>query len=94
MLNREQIMREVGSSSYNRAALLGSGPDHTWVRDLVNEIQEHYVGPDAYWHNLSEDAVPGHTRYFGHAWLVPFPPTVVGDPIAFQPAHLKDIYWC
>ncbi|KAI0032741.1 hypothetical protein K488DRAFT_78307 [Vararia minispora EC-137] len=72
-----EILREIGSYAYSRASSLASGPDFEWFRGLVREIQESYVGPDSYWHDPAATVVPGRTRFFGNAWLLPFPPTLV-----------------
>ncbi len=72
-----QIIRDVGSSVYIRAVALTSGPDSDWYSLLENEIQRNYIGPDSFWKNPSEDTVPGCSNYFGNAWWLPFPPTLV-----------------
>ncbi|KAI0322650.1 hypothetical protein OF83DRAFT_1048810 [Amylostereum chailletii] len=72
-----KVLREAGSLTYNRASSLFSGPDYAWFRHILDDIQSHYVGPDCYWRDPSKSAIPGCTRFFGNAWLVPFPPTVV-----------------
>ena len=61
---------------YNKAIKLVAGPDYEWFRRLENMIQMHFVGPDCYW---KPDGAPprGCTRFFGNAWWVPFPPTIV-----------------
>lgn len=60
------------------------GPDSAWFQYLQETIQRHYVGPDCYWKNPAEREVPGCKRYFGNAWFVPFPPTVVSLTTAEQ----------
>ncbi|KAF8898790.1 hypothetical protein BD779DRAFT_1430682 [Infundibulicybe gibba] len=72
-----KILREVGSLSYRRAIALISGPDYVWHQELQHIIQEHFTGPDCYWKNPRIDSVPGCTSFFGNAWWIPFPPTLV-----------------
>ncbi|KAF8078665.1 hypothetical protein FPV67DRAFT_1465988 [Lyophyllum atratum] len=72
-----KILREVGSTTYNKAVALVSGPDHAWYRRLEEEIQKSFVGPDCYWKNPACPSIPGCTKYFGNAWWIPFPPTLV-----------------
>jgi hypothetical protein len=73
-----QILRDVGSSTYTRAVALTSGPDASWYKHLEEEIQKNYIGPDNYWKKPDEEAIPGCSNYFGNAWWIPFPPTLVG----------------
>ncbi|GLB36114.1 hypothetical protein LshimejAT787_0304020 [Lyophyllum shimeji] len=72
-----KILREVGTSSYNKAVALAAGPDHAWYRSCEEEIQKNFIGPDCYWRNPAEPSIPGCTKYFGNAWWIPFPPTLV-----------------
>ncbi|KAF5390251.1 hypothetical protein D9757_002979 [Collybiopsis confluens] len=71
-----KILREVGSFEYRKAAALISGPDSKRYRRMEVEIQKHFVGPDSYWHD-NGDLVPERSGFFGNAWYIPFPPTVV-----------------
>lgn len=72
-----QILREIGISAYTKAAGLLSGPDRDWYRYLESEIQQHYVGPDCYWKSPREPNILRCTNFFGNAWWIPFPPTLV-----------------
>jgi hypothetical protein len=76
-LTHAQILREVGPESYARAIALTTGPDAAWFMPVAREIQRHFVGPDSYWRDPAREGVPGCTGHFGHAWWIPFPPTVV-----------------
>ncbi|PPQ62841.1 hypothetical protein CVT24_000535 [Panaeolus cyanescens] len=71
-----KILREVGAGTYRRANALLSGPDISWYRYLQDEIQKNYTGPDSYWKPLDDNEVNCRT-YFGNAWWIPFPPTLV-----------------
>ena len=78
-----QILREVGSVAYHKAVKLVSGPDYEWFRYMEETIQKHFVGPDCYW--KPHGAKPrGCTKFFGNAWWVPFPPTLVGSLLALS----------
>ncbi|TBU35329.1 hypothetical protein BD311DRAFT_745975 [Dichomitus squalens] len=71
-----KILREVGGLAYTKAVRLISGPDYEWFRYLEETILEHFIGPDCYW--KPKGTLPrGCTRFFGNAWWIPFPPTLV-----------------
>ncbi|KAH9178928.1 hypothetical protein EDB89DRAFT_2172217 [Lactarius sanguifluus] len=72
-----KILREVGIVRYNETIMTSHGPDSTRLSNLVEQIQQHFVGPDSYWKSPSEHLPPGSTRFFGNAWWIPFPPTLV-----------------
>ena len=68
-------------ASYSQGVVMLGGARGTDFRALVDTIQRRFVGPDCYWRDPAEHAVPRCRRYFGNAWFVPFPPTVVrGTP--------------
>ncbi|KAI0361534.1 hypothetical protein OH77DRAFT_1545714 [Trametes cingulata] len=70
------ILREVGSIAYTKAVALASGPDYEWFGHLEETIQRHFIGPDSYW--KPNGVKPRNcTKFFGNAWWVPFPPTLV-----------------
>ncbi|TFK57131.1 hypothetical protein OE88DRAFT_1620976 [Heliocybe sulcata] len=72
-----KILREVGSIAYNKGVALSSGPDHEWFKYLEKEIQERYIGPDSYWRAPGDSLFKDVSKFFGNAWWIPFPPTVV-----------------
>lgn len=72
-----KILREIGTSAYAKAVGLLSGPDSDWYQYLGSEIQKHYVGPDCYWKDPSDPNNAQCTNFFGNAWWIPFPPTLV-----------------
>lgn len=76
-INTLQILRDIGSSSYTRAVALASGPDSDRYQKLKDKIEKHFIGPDSYWKKFDEDAIRGCSSYFGNAWWIPFPPTLV-----------------
>ncbi|PIL31892.1 hypothetical protein GSI_06596 [Ganoderma sinense ZZ0214-1] len=71
-----KILREVGGVAYTKAARLVSGPDYEWFQYLEETILEYFIGPDCYW--KPHGATPRRcTKFFGNAWWIPFPPTLV-----------------
>lgn len=67
----------MGNVAYNQGVAMLSGPDSARFQHLQELIQRHYVGPDCYWRDPEKPHIPGCRRFFGNAWLIPFPPTVV-----------------
>lgn len=67
----------MGLSAYNKGVSLVYGPDYDWFKNLADQIQDHFIGPDCYWKNPIEHPTPGYTKYFGNGWWIPFPPTLV-----------------
>ncbi|KZT72840.1 hypothetical protein DAEQUDRAFT_704553 [Daedalea quercina L-15889] len=76
MVENLKILREVGSISYYKAVALISGPDAPLFRRLEKDIQNHFIGPDCYW-RPPDAPIPKCTHFFGNAWWIPFPPTLV-----------------
>ncbi|KIP11367.1 hypothetical protein PHLGIDRAFT_99506 [Phlebiopsis gigantea 11061_1 CR5-6] len=72
-----KILREVGTACYTQGVVMTSGTGSAHLCHLLDTIQRHYVGPDCYWKNQIEQTSPHCRRFFGNAWLIPFPPTVV-----------------
>ncbi|KAI9462355.1 hypothetical protein BJY52DRAFT_1116426 [Lactarius psammicola] len=74
-----KILREVGTVGYNEAVTTShrDGPDSARLSHLAEQIQQHFVGPDSYWKSPLEPLPPGSTRFFGNAWWIPFPPTLI-----------------
>ncbi|KZT02648.1 uncharacterized protein LAESUDRAFT_729889 [Laetiporus sulphureus 93-53] len=82
-----KILRDVGSMAYYRAVKLVTGPESPQLRQLEAMIQKHFVGPDCYWRPHAEGMVP-YSSFFGTAWWIPFPPTLV---IHYDDGALKTI---
>ena len=72
----------MGPSAYNKATGLIYGPDYKWFKNLEDQIQDRYVGPDCYWKDPTEQPIPGSSKFFGNGWWIPFPPTLV-RPFSF-----------
>lgn len=88
-----KIFKSIGVNDYKcNIARLYAGDDSSqqW-RKVIKRIQLQFTGPDAYWQPLdggahsSVKALQGVSSYFGKAFLVPFPPTLV--MIYDQAAH-------
>lgn len=72
-----KILREVGWPAYITATALHHGPQAPRFRELERIILRQHIGPDAHWCNPAIPPVPGQMSYFGSAWWIPFPPTLV-----------------
>ncbi|KAI0082304.1 hypothetical protein K474DRAFT_1655685 [Panus rudis PR-1116 ss-1] len=86
-----KILREIGSMEYTKGVALMYGPDRLRLQELGEIIQLHFVGPDCYWKNPNSPTIPGCRGYFGHAWWIPFPPTIVIHYDDGPTAVLRDI---
>ncbi|PWN32852.1 uncharacterized protein FA14DRAFT_110116, partial [Meira miltonrushii] len=78
-----KIVKSVGMTSYQDALnmLDAEGYSERW-KSVIKRIQTEFAGPDAYWQPLeitpaNKRAFEGVSSYFGKAFLVPFPPTLV-----------------
>lgn len=72
-----KILREVGWPTYLNGIALHTAPQATRFRELERAILRQFIGPDAHWCNPAVPPVPGQMSYFGSAWWIPFPPTLV-----------------
>lgn len=81
-----KILRDVGIISYSEAVTIWDGPNSARLWHLAEQIQRHFVGPDSYWKGPSEHLPPGSTRFFGNAWWIPFPPTLVRSEMGTERA--------
>ena len=77
-----KILREVGLKAYMRGIALATGPDHKIFEYLQYRIENRFVGPDCFWKPLDSNhsSITGCKAYFGNAWWIPFPPTLVCIP--------------
>ncbi|KAG8896999.1 hypothetical protein FRB99_008521 [Tulasnella sp. 403] len=71
-----KIMREVGADAYKRGVDMYYGPKRDRYKAAQRRIEREFVGPDAFWHPEGV-GVKGCSHYFGNAWWIPFPPSVV-----------------
>lgn len=80
-----KIVKSVGIETYASSveALYGNNPMSLRLRSVIDFIQTHLTGQDAYWcpkkdaEVSTNAAFQGISSYFGKAFLVPFPPTLV-----------------
>jgi hypothetical protein len=79
--NRLQLLRDIGSLVYSQAINLTSKRNGNLFHELENEILKHFIGPDCFWKGPGEENIVGYSRYFGNAWWIPFPPTLVSRHI-------------
>ncbi|CAE6405463.1 unnamed protein product [Rhizoctonia solani] len=73
-----KILREIGGSAYEQAA--NEGKTHSeQIANLSHKILQHMVGPDAFWFptGSSGETCLNAADYFGNAWCIPFPLTVI-----------------
>lgn len=66
----------MGSTAYNNALTLTSGPDRDWFQYIEANILDQFIGPDCCW-RPPESPLATRTKFFGNVWWVPFPPTLV-----------------
>ena len=59
-----------------------SGPDSARYKQLEEDIQQHFIGPDCYWKDPKGSI--NLTSNFGNAWWIPFPPTLVCIDVLFH----------
>lgn len=85
-----RILRDVGSLAYKKAVRLTTGPDYMIFKDLADEITACHLGPDSYW-EARDNQVEGCTRFWGNAWWIPFPPTLVIRYDDGHSAHLRHV---
>ncbi|KAG8742758.1 hypothetical protein FRC10_000925 [Ceratobasidium sp. 414] len=72
-----KILREVGLQAYQRPLRM-SQSDQKRTTELRHKILQHIIGPDAFWCPTGmADAQSCAVSYFGNAWCIPFPLTVV-----------------
>ncbi|CAE6475333.1 unnamed protein product [Rhizoctonia solani] len=73
-----KIMREIGALAYEQA-IQESKIHYKRITSLRQKILQHMVGPDAFWFSEGNAGVscPSAADYFGNAWCLPFPLTVI-----------------
>ncbi|TFK77139.1 hypothetical protein BDN72DRAFT_953613 [Pluteus cervinus] len=91
-----KILREIGGPAYFRAVSFSFGPDRTQRERIEDIIQKQFIGPDSYW-NDPENSQTECTHFFGNAWWIPFPPTLVmkydeGPLVVLQDLAKLEIY--
>ena len=76
LLNPPQILREIGLPGYKDGLAITAEQDRREFLTVQSRVQKQFIGPDCYWKCLKKE-MPQVTSYFGTAWWVPFPPTLV-----------------
>ncbi|CAD6898784.1 unnamed protein product [Tilletia controversa] len=72
-----KLVRELGHASFRDFVELERGHvAHRW-RAVVKKIQISFTGPDAYWRPIRPPFPEGVSSFFGKAFVIPFPPTIV-----------------
>ncbi|KAF8751875.1 hypothetical protein RHS01_08294 [Rhizoctonia solani] len=73
-----KILREIGGPAYEEA-VNESRIHYKLITGLRQKILQHMVGPDAFWFPKGNTGTscPNAADYFGNAWCLPFPLTVI-----------------
>lgn len=74
-----KILKTIGMDAYraNVQALRGDSPRALRLRMAIKTIQTRFAGPDAYWRPTEPPYPEGVSSWFGKAFMIPFPPTLV-----------------
>ncbi len=72
-----KILKTIGLREYERAVDYSRSHVADRLSTVVRTIQTKFAGPDAYWRPLQPPYPDGVSSWFGRAFLVPFPPTLV-----------------
>ncbi|PWN43949.1 hypothetical protein IE81DRAFT_287997 [Ceraceosorus guamensis] len=73
-----KILKAIGSDTYREQVdLLRNGENAARLTAVMDAIQSRLAGPDAYWRPTQPPFPVGVSSWFGKAFLVPFPPTLV-----------------
>ncbi|KAE8230167.1 hypothetical protein CF326_g4839 [Tilletia indica] len=90
-----KLVRELGHAAFRDYVDLERGHvAHRW-KAVVQKIQASFAGPDAYWRPIRPPYPEGVSSFFGKAFVIPFPPTVVfrydqGDNRTMQLTTLEE----
>lgn len=73
-----KIVKAIGNQTYREQVDLLRDKDHaSRLAAVMDIIQTQLAGPDAYWRPSAAPFPAGVSSWFGKAFLVPFPPTLV-----------------
>ncbi|KAM6498075.1 hypothetical protein JOM56_006023 [Amanita muscaria] len=72
-----KILKEIGSVAYFKVIPLVTELKESRLLRLEQLILRRFIGPDCFWRKPDQDRSLGYARYFGNAWWIPFPPTLV-----------------
>ncbi|KAK0559210.1 hypothetical protein OC844_004578 [Tilletia horrida] len=72
-----KLIRELGTTVYREVVQMERGHVARRWRTAIVECQTHFTGPDAYWRPIRPPFPDGVSSFFGKAFVVPFPPTLI-----------------
>ncbi|SNX85284.1 uncharacterized protein MEPE_03993 [Melanopsichium pennsylvanicum] len=72
-----KIVKQIGIEAYRSEIDFSRTQQGAYRQKLIRTIQRDLTGPDAYWRPQEPPFPSGATSFFGKAFLVPFPPTLV-----------------
>ncbi|KAJ1043173.1 hypothetical protein NDA10_005586 [Ustilago hordei] len=72
-----KIVKQIGIEAYRREVHFCRTQEGMYREKLIRTIQRDFTGPDAYWRPQEPPFPSGVMSFFGKAFLVPFPPTLV-----------------
>lgn len=72
-----KIVKQIGIEAYRDQVDVSRTQQGMRRQRLLRTIQSDFAGPDAYWRPTEPPFASGVMSFFGKAFLVPFPPTLV-----------------
>ncbi|PWY99668.1 hypothetical protein BCV70DRAFT_148120, partial [Testicularia cyperi] len=72
-----KIVKQIGIERYRNEVEFSRTSTGIYRQELVHEIQRRFAGPDAFWRPESPPFPSGVLSFFGKAFMIPFPPTLV-----------------
>lgn len=76
-LENLMVLKEIGLEEYKAQVGAMQSAEGKHLQDIIAMIQKHYAGPDSYFRPAYPPFPQGVTSFFGKAFVVPFPPTLV-----------------
>ncbi len=72
-----KIVKQIGIEAYRNEVDFCRTEEGIYRSKLIRKIQRDFAGPDAYWRPQEPPFPSGVMSFFGKAFMVPFPPTLV-----------------
>ena len=72
-----KIVKQIGIEAYRSEVDMCRSQEGIYRQKLIRTIQRDFAGPDAYWRPREPPFPSGVMSFFGKAFLVPFPPTLL-----------------
>lgn len=72
-----KIVKQIGIEAYRTEVDISRSEEGMYRQQLIRTIQRDFAGPDAYWRPTEPPFPSGVMSFFGKAFVVPFPPTLV-----------------